>query len=412
MSKNKGSKSHHSAPKQTQTQTQTPHSSHSTASATPAKAVGPCWRISALDTWFFRESRPMESIGGAQLQSVFPPPVRTLIGAVRTAIAESCGVNWHDYPNRPEHQSVRELIGQSDDLGCLSFQGPYLFRKEQCLFPAPLVLLKANEQFTRLAPSDKLTESDLGRVALPNKKNAQLLGAKPLEQIWLTPEGWQATLRGDTPRADHMVPIDDLLDKEERLGIGRNHATRTTGDGLLYQTQHIRPKADIAIGLHVNGLDAQTPLPASGLVRLGAEGRLAHWQRSALPTLPPPPAINSQRLLVVLVTHARFERGWLPDGFEPATVAHRSGKDQTVWRGQINGVALRLISAVVGKPVREGGWDLLSQAPRPMHALVPAASCYFFEVEDAQANAVQALHGSQIGQDTALGRGQIAIGNW
>lgn len=63
--------------------------------------------------------------------------------------------------------------------------------------------------------------------------------------------------------------------------------------------QHIRPKADIAIGLHVTGLDAQTLLPASGLVRLGAEGRLAHWQRSALPTLPPPPAIHSQRLLVV-----------------------------------------------------------------------------------------------------------------
>ena len=36
------------------------------------------WQFVPLDTWFFRESRPLESVGGAQLTSQFPPPVRTL----------------------------------------------------------------------------------------------------------------------------------------------------------------------------------------------------------------------------------------------------------------------------------------------------------------------------------------------
>ncbi|WP_308874022.1 hypothetical protein [Thiothrix subterranea] len=30
------------------------------------------WRFKALDTWFFRESRPMESVGGSELLSAFP----------------------------------------------------------------------------------------------------------------------------------------------------------------------------------------------------------------------------------------------------------------------------------------------------------------------------------------------------
>ncbi|MEN9847352.1 MAG: hypothetical protein RL368_92, partial [Pseudomonadota bacterium] len=32
------------------------------------------WQFSAFDTWFFRESRPFDSVGGNDLSGVFPPP--------------------------------------------------------------------------------------------------------------------------------------------------------------------------------------------------------------------------------------------------------------------------------------------------------------------------------------------------
>jgi CRISPR-associated protein Cmr3 len=384
-----------------------------------ASQVGTCWHFSALDTLFFRESRPMESIGGAQLQSVFPPPARTVMGAVRTAIGQAQGINWHDFPHQPEHQALRELIGDADDMGCLSFQGPYLLKDGQRLYPAPLVLLKATQKnkggadetvFTRLVPSSSLTDCDLGRVALPKMQLASLQGAKPLEQVWLTKEGLKVALEGRTPAANQVVDAKALFDSEERLGIGRDNATRTTGNGLLYQTQHVRPKSGVAIGMVVNGLEGTPPLPASGFVRLGAEGRLAHWERREAVALPPAQSKN-QRLLVVLMTHARFDNGWLPDGFEKTTL-DGSDNGQTVWRGQLHGVALRLMCAVVGKSVREGGWDLVNRSPRPVQALVPAGSAYFFEVESGQAHELQALHGSQIGQDTSHGRGEISIGIW
>ena len=46
-------------------------------------------RFTPLDTWFFRESRPHGSIGSSELGSVFPPPVRTLLGALRTLIGDT-----------------------------------------------------------------------------------------------------------------------------------------------------------------------------------------------------------------------------------------------------------------------------------------------------------------------------------
>ncbi|WP_308874159.1 type III-B CRISPR module-associated Cmr3 family protein [Thiothrix subterranea] len=54
--------------------------------------------FNATDTLFFRESRPMEALGEAQ--SVFPPPVRTLAGAVRTLIGEHFQVQWHEFDQK------------------------------------------------------------------------------------------------------------------------------------------------------------------------------------------------------------------------------------------------------------------------------------------------------------------------
>ena len=360
----------------------------------------------------------MESIGGAALQSTFPPPARTVIGAIRTAIGQAHGVDWHTYPHGPGHQALLQLMGGPDDLGRLSFSGPFLLKGGQRLYPAPLLVLRAQgaghaqPTFTRLEPSASLTECDLGKVQLPKKQAAALQGAKPLEHTWLTAAGLHAVLAGKTPAPADVVGANTLHHQEERLGIGRDNRARTTQDGLLYQTQHVRPLPDVALGMHVHGLESgNTPVPASGLMRLGAEGRMAHWQRSGGHALPASPA-KGNRLVLVLLTHARFAHGWLPDGFEPVQLP--SG--QTAWEGQLHGVHLRLLCAVAGKPVREGGWNLALRAPRDMEPLTPAGSSYFCEVltspSTPAADAVQALHGQHMGQDTAHGRGQMAVGMW
>ena len=50
-----------------------------------------------VDSWFFRESRPHDAAGAAQLSSLFPPPIRTLAGAFKTLIGNSLGINWQQF---------------------------------------------------------------------------------------------------------------------------------------------------------------------------------------------------------------------------------------------------------------------------------------------------------------------------
>lgn len=394
--------------------TDTTHASHTEA-----------WCFEALDTWFFKESRPLEAVGGAQLSSMFPPPARTLIGAVRTALGDAHGVHWPDYAARADHP-LRALMGSPESLGPLSFQGPYLLRKDgrhsERLYPAPLALMHTSPDevagqpmaFTRLHPGPKAVQCDLGWVRLPQKMNPELTGAKPAEEMWLTPSGLKAVLHGELPKAADLLQTSQLFKAEERLGIARDHHTKRPIDGLLYQTRHIRPHAGIALGMTVQGLD-RAALPAlarQGMARLGAEGRLAAWSQGPVQALPAV-QVTGQRLMLCLLTHACFENGWVPDGFVAAT-NEAGGRPLTVWHGQLAGKNARLVSAVTGKPVREGGWDLASHKPRTLHALVPAGSCYFFELDSAQdaRHVATALHGGQWGGETAWGRGQVAVGLW
>lgn len=379
------------------------------------------WRFEALDTWFFKESRPLEAIGGAQLASSFPPPARTLIGAVRTALGDAYGVQWQDYARREDHP-LRALMGSPADLGPLRFEGPYLMHQGQRLYPAPLSLMvrsadeerKQPEAYTQLRPGLRPQSCDLGWVRLPCKLDAQLAGAKPVDDRLLTAAGLQAVLQGQAPKAADIRRVKDLFSNESRLGIAREHHTRRPQDGMLYQTRHVRPSAETALGLSLLGLDQRqfAQLPRQGMARLGAEGRLAAWSRDKAPSLPAV-AVKGKQLMLCLLSHAAFERGWLPDGFGEVTT-ELDGRPWTHWQGELAGKPVRLVSAVTGKPVREGGWNLAEQKPRELRGLVPAGSCYFLEldsVQDAQ-QVAQAMHGAQWGQETAWGRGQVAVGSW
>lgn len=368
------------------------------------------WEFNALDTLFFRESRPMESVGGSELQSTFPPPARTLIGAVRTSIGEALpGTDWKMYANDPQHP-LRKRIGSPESLGPLSFTGPWVAQGGQRLYAMPLaVLFAADGKQTRLQPGATPQHCDLGHVCLPEKADATLMGAGPLDKAFVTAEGLLAFLEGRVVPKKHIIHTETLFSHEDRLGIARDNSSRVTGDGLLYQTRHIRPHADadLAVGIGVDGLDTQG-IPRQGIVRLGAEGRLANWQRKPSQAgLQPKKPTQARGLLLLLQTHALFAAGWLPDGFSPI---EREG--QTLWQGQIKGITLRIVCAVTGKPVREGGWDLANHRPRALQSLVPAGSCYFCEVDGDLTQACQTLNGIKIGQDQEYGRGELVAGYW
>ncbi|MGH8458432.1 MAG: type III-B CRISPR module-associated Cmr3 family protein, partial [Nevskiales bacterium] len=352
-------------------------------------------RFTALDTLFFRESRPFDAIGGSELASLFPPPPRTVAGAIRTAIGESLGADWKAFKkafdNRAEYMiggvNLHQRIGFGDDLEQLSIEGIWLSENGERLYPAPLFLLRKTDgqttTFNRLLIGADASTS-LGRVRLPQLP-AGCEGYKPLEGVWLTRAGLEKVLAGGVPLAGSVPGTGDIREKkrlvaeEPRLGIARDNSRRTVETGLLYQTRHVRPiqQVRLVIEADVTGLDGLSI--DKSIVRLGGEGRMAGIEIADTPSFPkkPAPDANTHGVIVVLLTPARFGgQAWLPTGFAP----QKQGEVQ-VWKGAINGVSLIVHCAVVGKALREGGWDLAAPGPRPVQSLIPAGSSYYCTVD-------------------------------
>jgi len=364
------------------------------------------WRFAPLDTWFFREARGFDTSGSNELSSLFPPPARTVAGAIRTRIGEAQGVDWAGFPDAADCTALRAVIGVGDDLGQLRLQGPYPRLAGERLYPVPRHLLSVPDTdapYRFLRPGDPV-DCDLGRVRLPKLDPAKP-GAKPLDNAWLTAGDLQRVLQGEHPQ--RVIEASTLYTVEPRLGIGRHNRRRTGIDGLLYQTRHLRLHAEVTIGAATGGIP-QAWQPATGTLRFGGEGRAAAFEVSEAAAPLATPASGTSHLLLVLLTPADFGADhWLLPGF---TAARQDGID--VWQGELNGIPLTLHSAVIGKPTREGGWDLAKQAPRPVESLVPAGSVYFCTAPSDPAQAVNALHGHCIGSATALGRGELAVGVW
>jgi CRISPR-associated protein Cmr3 len=369
--------------------------------------------FNATDTLFFRESRPMEAQG--ELQSVFPPPVRTLAGAARSLIGEQMGVNWDLFKAETTDETckkLRAIIGfGEDDLGRLKFKGAWLMQGTERLYPAPLhIMQKDDVPVAQLRLDTNPVRCDLGtKVRLPVLDN-QFRGTKSLENTWLTQAGMQTVLQGKLPTAEQLKKADKLFTQESRLGIARDYKTRAVRDGLLYQTKHIRPQRDVSIALEVKGLPDD--FPTNVMLRLGAEGRSASVKLldNATNGLTLSEQVGSKFALYLLTP---LHRGETPED-QPLPSFTKEQPEQDYWQGNINGVDVKLYGAVTGKMQREGGWDLANHRPKDVMNLIPAGSVFFCELVDQRnpPQTLKQLHLAQHGAMTDYGYGQFAVGIW
>lgn len=372
------------------------------------------WHFEAMDTWYFRESRGHDSVGVSELASVFPPPASTLAGAIRTTMGENLQVDWQQWgQSRGSCNPVLQAqIGFGEDMGAMQMTGPFLMKSGQRLYPWPVHLLErvgtadAPHQFSRLRLGTPL-HTHLGRVHAPDLPKGQV-GFKVPENVWLTETGFCRVLDGGVPDSVDILRKEDLYAEESRLGIALKAGLKTVEESLLYQTRHIRPNAELGLEMIVEGLDAATP--ASGMVRLGGEGRSTRFStQTSEGILFPVRTFNpdDHGLLLISLTPVSWDR-WVPSHFQPDV-----RKGLTTWVGDLAGVSLRIHGAAIGKVQREGGWDMATNTPKPVGALLPAGSVWYCTPENVSlAEAAAALHGQKLGQCTVLGRGLLAVGRW
>ena len=335
------------------------------------------WQFEALDSLFFRGAKPFNSGEGGFLDSQFPPTAQTMAGVIRAAIAETKGVDWARFRDG-EQPDITALIGaDSEDTGKLRFCGPYICKDGQRLYPVPLHLLYSSkeEKWGKLQPAKETLQTDMGDKRLPEVVG-QAEGAKPLENAWLDKVGFTKVLQGQMPST--YSKEEDLFIAESRTGIGWDNEKRKVNEGMLYFTRHIRLKEGVSLAMDVQGGDDVKP---ASMLRLGGEGRMTNVNVSDGKHV----GFNhssGDTAVIVLLTHGDF-----------------GGKSEPELKG------VEFVSACVGKAVREGGWDYKKRKPKPLKSLVPAGSVYFVKGDIAKLE-------THIGNRTAFGYGEIAVGTW
>ncbi len=342
------------------------------------------YRFNVIDTWYFKEARPMEGFGGMELSSVFPPPVRTLLGALRTAAGDAAGVDWSRYPN--DYPELKAAMGDASGYGGIEVDGVFPTMGESVLFPLPLHIVHRNrETFSKMRIGDSV-ECDLGEVRLPELPTDASGERFEVfdETVWVTHDDLVSVLAGGVPKK--VWKNEDLAADESRVGIARDNRTRTVREGMLYMTRHIRPKQGVGAVICVSGFEG---LVENGLVRLGGEGRGAHFRRVDAPDIPAPtvPASEIEGVFFSLLTPG------LVDPLEPLGEA--------------------VTSACIGKSYLEGGFDMHARRSRAARSYLPAGSAWFVSMDkSAAAEFIKANHDRKIGEETELGRGRIVCGYW
>ncbi len=369
-----------------------------------------------VDSLFFRDGRPynMDDPGLGQISTTFPPNGRTLVGALRAALARALG--WNER-HGPWSQEVCEQLGSGEDLGPLQFRGPFLLHRETLLFQVPAHILGRRKEaspddehsrwhLVALAPGSS-TDSDLGSgVRLPSVGPGQVTeGAKPLlaEGLWVTAQGLAAILAGGLPCSEDLIPQQQLWTVESRTGIQRDPDTRTALEGFLYTASHVRLMEGVRLALDVDNLPQGEviSLLQSRVHPVGGEARMCslrledfHDAGSDLPDAPNL-VIEAGRVHYTVIL------------LQPADLCGppQPGKGYARLPG-------RIVSACLPKPIVWGGWNSVGRHPRPLRPHLAPGSILFLEAEEREYEQVTSMHGKAIGANTEWGFGLIAVGCW
>ncbi len=224
----------------------------------------------------------------------------------------------------------------------------------------------------------------------------------------MTARGLQRTLsKTGLPDDADVVPAHKIYERESRLGIGMNNATKTTEEGYLYQVQMIRMQShhgfvvDIQLGEEQYG-DSEMPRAEQctdglgtppelaflkeGWLTLGGEQRAAHFEVLEPESIAEEQGISQKMTGRVLyfATPAYFKNGWLP--------------------ATLDFLPAEPITAAINRFQPIGGWLLnlgnAGGASKITRRCIPAGSVYYF---DKPVSVTQPLteYGWQIGYGIA-----------
>jgi CRISPR-associated protein Cmr3 len=338
--------------------------------------------LDALDTLFFRDGKPFSLGEDTWADGIFPPPLSVLYGALRTAFLS-------------RHISeLRNANGENDLTSQLKIDFSAYHGGGIYYYPCPLDIVEKKARKVWDEPEYQILElvekeygccSSLHGLDLPMmlQSKAQVEDASGLmDELSLN----DYLLRNSVPKS--LLPINDYLTEEPKIGIGRNDRTRASDEGMLYRVG-MKRMHHLSFAVGYSGINI-----SGKLMRLGGEGKSVSVSvLEQKPCVRKPDNLSAKFFKLYLATPAIFREGWCPS---PEKIPGE------------------LIAAVVGRPISIGGFDMKPKngkrpGPKPMRRAVPAGSVYYYQGSSEE---VGALHGASISDYGAgQGYGIVYIGN-
>ena len=317
---------------------------------------------------------------------LMPPPPSLFAGAFRSALlghdalqhAAFLGSGQCSDPKLA--QCLGTPVAPGDfQITWLSLAGePSAGATPEPISPLPADLLMIDKVFAKLQPRPVQTGvQSSGNLPLRATLNSAKQ-EKPKGGIYLSSKGFTLHLQGQSLDPVCGIESHHLFQRDPRLGIGLNTDAHTAEEGQIYTTEGFAfspkdaktPAKFVSTGFLVGIQGVEDVLPAQGQLRLGGDGRSAHYRRV---TLTPPVTqlpVNAGRFRLLMQTPGLFALGWLPEG-----VVEQNGS----YRLQGDGFSARLACAALGRRDIVSGWDLYQWHPKPAQAAVPAGSVYWFD---------------------------------
>ncbi len=350
----------------------------------------PIIQIDAFDTLFFRDGKPFSMGDDTWANGIFPPNPSVFYGAVRTLYFSE---HIEDFSN---------ANSDNDPTQSLQIKGIYysIDDKPYFILPADLVKEKEDNKSILLEEVDKNDFIDSSIFS----KSLQPTSLKQIEAI-------DAGIMNMTGMNDYLQKaksssyseLQDYISIESKIGIARNHISKTSEDGKLYRVNLTRleatDKPKLKFFVEYGGLD----LKSEGFLKLGGEGKMASYKRMDNMEFPLKAANSKSEIFkLYFLSPTFFEKGSLPKWINSNTL-----------EGMFQNLHLKLENAVVGNFLSIGGFDMKEKKAKPMRRAVPPGSIYYFRLlSGTMEDVIQTFHYKSISEfeTSKEGYGIVLVG--
>jgi len=254
-----------------------------------------------VDTLFFRGASQANMGEDHSSISIFPPPVNTIVGALRTTVLVQNGIDFEKYGKNNDKidKNIYKTIGKAGEDTPFSLVGPF-FRYENTIFiPAPFSwyfdksfsddleqkIFKTKEIKNSLLGKDKKywVKGEKGEVSSIGGKWIALDALNSKNIFYIKDETKFKVKDNRFFYKDKEIDIKNSIvetsfffKSEIRTGIALEE-NRKVREGHLYSFTHNRLKEEVDIVWRVEG--ENLPLKSRGILKLGAEQRFGYYKK-------------------------------------------------------------------------------------------------------------------------------------